>query len=175
MKKLIIVFMALAGFAFATTPGSKVTALTPSAGTTGDNYDAGAEVSIFVNHTTTAVITNGSALAIAKVPAQSRILSCELSMAASGVNSTNTVGLIAVDGSGYYSLDGSTSADDTDAFLTAFSTSNAVNDTFADLSAGDANAGLTVEKDVYIVIDGASAGITYPTNKAVKAVVRYIR
>jgi hypothetical protein len=175
MKKVlaILIGVAVASFAFATDPTFRTTALTPSAGTTGNAYDAGAEVTVYFEHTTTAALTNGQTLALARVPGQARLIDGEINIAASGVASTNTLGLIAVDGSGFYSNDGSTDADDTDGLLTAFATTNAVKDTFCNLVAGDLLDGKVVEKDVYIVFTGG--GTAFPTNKVIKGVVRYIR
>ena len=177
MKKLLTLLVSFAVvFAVgATTPSNKTTALTASASQTPDSYDEGAVTYSYFNFTTTAVITNGTTLAIVKVPAQSRIVSSEIQFSASGTTSTNTLGLIAVDGSGYYSLDGSTDADDLDGLLTVFSTENAVTDTFASDAAGDLLAGKVVEKAVYIVVDGAAGSAAYPTNETIKGFVGYIK
>lgn len=177
MKKLLVLLVSFAVIfsVGATTPANKSAALTATTSQTADNYDEAEVTYQYFEVTTTEVVTNGSLLAIAKVPHQSRIVASEIEFSASGTTSTNTLGLIAVDGSGFYSLDGSTDADDTDGLLTAFSTQTAVNDTFASDAAGDLLAGKVVEKAVYIVVDGAAGSAAYPTNETIKGFVAYMR
>ena len=177
MKKalVLLVSFAVAFSVLATTPANKTTALTASTSQTANSYDEGEVTYQYFNFTTTAIVTNGSLLAIAKVPAQSRIVSSEIQLSASATTSTNTLGLIAVDGSGFYSLDGSTDADDADGLLTAFATTGAVTDTFASDAAGDLLAGKVVEKAVYIVVDGVAGAAAYPTNETIKGFVGYIK
>jgi hypothetical protein len=161
--------------AYASSATFKTTALTPSTSQTAESYNTGEVITQYFEYTTVALMTNGSYVALAKVPAQSRIMDCEINLEASGVTSTNTLGLIAVDGSGFYSLDGSTDADDPDGLLTAFATTSAVQDTFASLVNNDLLAGKVVEKEVYIVMDSVAASTDYATGKTIKGVVRYIR
>jgi hypothetical protein len=177
MKKLIVLFVVcFAGLsALASSATFKTTALTPSTSQTAESYNTGEVITQYFTYETVALMTNGSYVALARVPAQSRILDCEINLEASGVASTNTLGLIAVDGSGFYSLDGSTDADDPDGFLTAFATISPVQDTFASLVNDDLLAGKVVEKDVYIVLDSVAASVDYAVDKTIQGVVRYIR
>jgi len=176
MKKLIVLLaVCVAGSVFASSATFKTTALTPTTSQTAESYNTGEVITQFFTYETVALMTNGSYLAIAKVPAQSRIMDCEINFEASGVTSTNTLGLIAVDGSGFYSLDGSTDADDPDGFLTAFSTQSAVQDTFASFANNDLLAGKVVEKEVYIVLDSVAGATDYAADKTIQGVVRYIR
>jgi hypothetical protein len=176
MKKMFVFAVSfIVAFAVvgAVIPAHRTTALTATTSQTGDNYDAGAEVSVYFTYTFDGTETNGQSIALAIVPGQSRLIDGELNIEASGVASTNTLGIAATDGSGYYSLDGSTDADDVDGLLTAFSTEAAKKDTFCNLVAGDLKAADVVEKDVFIVMGVTSDLI--PTNKVVKGVVRFIR
>lgn len=177
MKKVLAFLISfVVGFSvLATTPASYTAQLTKTTSQTPESYNRGEEYTQYFEITTDTIVTNGSVLALALIPAQSRIIGGEIELSASGTTSTNTLGVIAADGSGYYSLDGSTDADDTDAFLAAFSSQAQVNDGFAKILDDDLNAALTVEKAVFLVLDGAAGAAAYPTNETIKGVVRYIR
>jgi len=171
---LLVGLIATGAFAAGTLPTYKTTVLTPATGTTPDAYNTGAEITQFFTYTTVGTETNAKYIAVAKVPAGSRLIDGELHFGATGVATTNTLGIVAVDGSGFYSLDGSTDADDPDGLLTAFATISLVKDTFCNLVAGDLKASAVVEKDVYIVVDTTSV-LALPVGKVIKGVVRYIR
>lgn len=176
MKKTLVLLVGLciATGAFGSSATYKTTVLTPATGTTPDAYNTGAEITQYFTYTTVGTETNAKYIAVAKVPAGSRLIDGELNFGATGVATTNTLGIIAVDGSGFYSLDGSTDADDPDGLLTAVATQTLLKDTFCNLVAGDLKAGDVVEKDVYIVIDTVST-LALPASKVIKGVVRYIR
>lgn len=177
MKKLIVLLIGLSALSASAivTNNNFATDLSPSAATTPQSYNYGSEEIIYVSFVTTAAVTNGTELALAKVPAFSRIIGGEIDITASGVTSTNTLGFSAVDLSGYVTLDGSTTADDPDGFLTVFSTENAMDENFAIVSESDANAGLLVEKDTYILLDGAAGSAALPIGETITLIVRYIR
>ena len=176
MKKTLVLLVCLiaTGAFAATLPTYKTTVLTPATGTTPDAYNTGAEITQYFTYTPVGTETNAKYVAVARIPAGSRLIDGELNFGATGVATTNTLGIVAVDGSGFYSLDGSTDADDSDGLLTAFATIALVKDTFVNLVAGDLLAGKVVEKDVYIVIDTTST-LALPVSKVIKGVVRYIR
>lgn len=172
MKKVLAFLISfVAAFSvMATDIDYKTSDLTVSAGTTPANYNSGSEITQYFTYTTPSAIATNKVIALAKVPAYSRILDCEITTEAHGGSQTFEVGLIGADDTGYYT---GTTADDTDFFLSAFAVTNAVNDTFASFSAGDSNAGYQTTKDVYVVIrtDGAALA----TNKTVEGVVRFLR
>ena len=173
MKKLITFLMSFALVAvvgLCAAVDYRTVATTPSTSQTGENYDTGAEITQYFTYTTPSALATNKTVGLVKVPAYARILDCEITTEAHGGAQTFEVGLVGADNSGFYT---GTTADDTDFFLTAFSVSNAVNDTFANFSVGDSNAGYPTTKEVWIVIrtDGAALA----TNKTGQGVARGIR
>ena len=130
MKKGIIFTLMVLGasFALAVTPSAYSTqqALLNS-GDTVAQTDSGNVVCQYFTYTTTA-LTNAT-VALTRIPANSRIIGGQISVAAMGGAEVFDLGLVAVDGGGYINKP-STTADDVDLFLDGIAVSNAVLDTF---------------------------------------------
>lgn len=133
--------------------------------------DAGGVVVKYFSHTTTA-ITNGQSVAIAEIPANSRIIGGHLSMAAHGGAQAIDVGLIAKDGGGYINKP-TTTADDTDLLLNDVACSNAVADTFCDFAAGDYDGYAGFDTDVYLAVTANATA--WEADKALVGWVMYIK
>ena len=176
MNKLFVSLISLlvAFSAFAVQPTTYSDQLTLlNAGDTVIQADAGDVVTLYFTETTTALTNQSCALVL--IPANTRIIDGEISVAAMGGSETFDLGLIGADGNGYIN-DGSSTADDVDLFLDGISASNAVADTFANIVAGDSNSAYAGhDKDVYLAITAPAGGAVWVADKAIKGWVQYIK
>lgn len=109
-----------------------------------------------------------SVVALCEIPEGARVIGGAIDQDALG--NTLDLGLVGKDGNGYIDKDKSV-ADDTDLFLDGIDTSIASQDTFAELSAGDANALYTVDKQCLLVAVAAGA---WTAGKILKGYVKYV-
>lgn len=101
---------------------------------------------------------NGATLAdddtvyLCRIPKGYRVLEGKYGFEAMGANVTADIGLIAADGSGYLSADGSTTADDIDWLVNGDDVSSAGTGTFVNTFVGSPGAKLVSEKDYYLAV-----------------------
>jgi len=176
MKKLLVLLSAFA-------VGLSVSAVTPSAYSTqqallnaGDmvaQSDSGDVVVKYFSYTTTA-LTNQS-VALVEIPANTRIIGGQISVAAMGGSEVIDLGLIGADGNGYINKP-TTTADDVDLFLDGIAVSNATVDTFADIVQGDSNAAYAgYDTPVFLSLTAPSGADVWVADKAVTGWVKYIK
>ena len=134
--------------------------------------DAGGIKCKYFTYTTTA-LTNQS-VALVRIPANTRIVDGEISIAAMGGAEVIDLGLIGENGNGYIN-DTSSTADDVDLFLDGISVSNATVDTFANLVQGDSNPNYAgYDKDVYLTATAPAGAAVWVADKVIKGWVKYI-
>lgn len=166
MKKLIVFLSMVAVIGFAKNyNGDSLT-----------NYEAYNDGTLMVkyfSHATGAVAYSNDTIFLVKIPENSRIVGGDIAVSAMGGAQIFDLGLVGADGSGYIS-DGTTTADNKALFLDDIACSNAVIDTFAKMSAGDANANyIGNTRDTYLAITTPD-GVAWTTNETISGVVYYI-
>lgn len=101
---------------------------------------------------------NGGTLAdndtvnLVRIPAGYRIIEGVYGFEAMGANVTADIGLIAADGSGYLSADGTTTADDIDWLVDGDDVSSAGVGSFVNTFVGSPGAKLVAEKDYFLSV-----------------------